>query len=113
MLKAIAFELVTPASVEAEIRTGLPEPEEFEQLFPREWLRVVDDRRLSPEIVEWDLGAGESQVLAFGHENPGCEAALDDLDTRRCAASLGIPLTGTLGVILRAKSEGKIPAALP
>jgi len=59
------------------------------------------------------LGAGESQVLAFASENPGWEAALDDLDARRCAASLGIPLTGTLGVILRAKEADLIPAARP
>lgn len=113
LLTVIASAVVTPATVEAEIRAGLAAPQEFGQLFPGEWLRVVDDLPLSPEIVEWDLGAGESQVLAFANENPGWEAALDDLDARRCADSLGIPLTGTLGVILRAKREGKIPAALP
>ena len=43
----------------------------------------------------------------------GSEAVLDDLQARRCARSLGIPTTGTLGVILRAKQHGLIPEARP
>lgn len=58
-------------------------------------------------------GSRRSQVLAFASESAGWEAALDDLDARRCAASLGIPVTGTLGIILRAKEAGLIPAAGP
>ena len=43
----------------------------------------------------------------------GSEAVLDDLQARRCARSIGILVTGTLGIILRAKQRGIIPAARP
>jgi predicted nucleic acid-binding protein len=40
-------------------------------------------------------------------------AIVDDLAARRCAEVLGIYFTGTLGVVLRAKRIGVIPAARP
>jgi predicted nucleic acid-binding protein len=113
LLKEIASEIAVPAAVQAEVEAGALDPSSFAGLFAQKWLRVVPDRTLSEEIVEWDLGAGESQVLAFASQDSGWEAALDDLDARRCAAALGISVTGTLGVLLRAKDAGLISAARP
>ena len=44
---------------------------------------------------------------------PGCRTVVDDLAARKFAASLGIPATGTLGIVLRARSQGIIPATRP
>jgi predicted nucleic acid-binding protein len=44
---------------------------------------------------------------------PGTEVILDDLAARRCAATLGIPVRGTLGIVITAKQRGAIPAARP
>jgi predicted nucleic acid-binding protein len=44
---------------------------------------------------------------------PGCRTVVDDLAARKSAASLGIPATGTLGIVLRARSQGIIPATRP
>nr|WP_267871621.1 DUF3368 domain-containing protein [Nostoc sp. CHAB 5715] len=38
---------------------------------------------------------------------------MDDLAARRCAAVLGIPVRGTLGIVLTAKQRGKITMARP
>jgi predicted nucleic acid-binding protein len=38
---------------------------------------------------------------------------VDDLAARRCAATLGVPVRGTLGLVLIAKQRGEIPAARP
>ncbi|MCE2728162.1 MAG: DUF3368 domain-containing protein [Planctomycetaceae bacterium] len=38
---------------------------------------------------------------------------VDDLAARKSATSLGIPSTGTLGIVLRARSQGIIPATRP
>ncbi len=64
-------------------------------------------------IQNWDLGAGESAVLTWGYVNPGTEVIVDDLAARRCAAALGIPVRGTLGLVLTAKQQGILPAARP
>jgi predicted nucleic acid-binding protein len=50
-------------------------------------------------------------VLAWAHAHPGCEAILDDLAARRCAATFNIPVRGTLGLALIAKQRGRIPSA--
>lgn len=44
---------------------------------------------------------------------PGTEAIVDDLAARRGAAALGIPVRGTLGLVLTAKKRGVIPVARP
>lgn len=65
------------------------------------------------EIEAWNLGRGESQVLALAGVHSGSRAVLDDLEARRCAQSLGVSLIGTLGVVLRAKRKGVIERARP
>jgi predicted nucleic acid-binding protein len=59
------------------------------------------------------VGPGESAVLAWAHAHPGSEAICDDLAARRCAKTLGIPVRGTVGIILLAKQRGIIGAARP
>lgn len=74
---------------------------------------IAPTLELSSFIVAWDLGAGESQVLAYGQTNPGSRAVLDDKAARDCARCLNIPVIGTLGIVLAAKRRGWIPAAKP
>jgi predicted nucleic acid-binding protein len=59
------------------------------------------------------LGDGESSVLAWAYQYPGTEVIVDDLAARRCAAALGLPVRGTLGLVLIAKQRGAITAARP
>lgn len=68
---------------------------------------------LDADVLAWDLGAGESEVLSYAHQNEGRAAVLDDRAARRCAHALEVPCVGTLGIILRAKRQGVIPAAVP
>jgi predicted nucleic acid-binding protein len=63
---------------------------------------------IPPSVTPWDLGAGESSVLAFALKSPGCWAVIDDREARRCATSLGCRHTGTVGVIVLAKKRGNI-----
>ncbi len=72
--------------------------------------RRVSDVVVPSSILGWDLGDGESQVLAHcllgGHL-----AVLDDGEARAAAKVHAVPLVGTLGVILRARRAGLVPAA--
>jgi predicted nucleic acid-binding protein len=38
---------------------------------------------------------------------------MDDLAARRCAEALGLSFMGTLGLVLKAKRKGLLPAARP
>lgn len=67
-----------------------------------------------PQIIQaWDLGAGESSVLAVAHADREAEAVLDDGEARRCAQALGVTVRGSLGIVLLAKKVGEVPAARP
>ncbi|MEO1369706.1 MAG: DUF3368 domain-containing protein [Acidobacteriota bacterium] len=46
-------------------------------------------------------------------ENAGADCIIDDLPARRCAAVLGLPVRGTLGLVLLAKRRGLFREARP
>ena len=77
------------------------------------WLQRVPAVPVPSSITSWDLGAGESAVLAWAVAHPGTLVVLDDYAARTCAEVLGLPLIGTLGLALRARVNGEIPAARP
>jgi predicted nucleic acid-binding protein len=59
------------------------------------------------------LGPGEQAVIAYAFAHSGSVAGLDDLQARQVAEALGLTVAGTLGVLLRAKRAGLIPAVRP
>lgn len=55
---------------------------------------------------------GESEAIALAYEK-GVRIILDDRKARGLAQRLGIPVTGTVGLLLKAKQEGILPALCP
>jgi predicted nucleic acid-binding protein len=65
-------------------------------------------------VAAWDLGIGESEVLSLAMQQGGkTKAVLDDLQARKCANLLGVPLVGTLGLLVMAKRFGLVKAVRP
>jgi hypothetical protein len=60
-----------------------------------------------------DLGPGEREALALAIERPGSRVLLDDRYARLVATTLGIPVIGTLGILLRAKRAGHLNEVRP
>ncbi len=113
MLRLVATEIRLTASVEQEIRKKLASDLAVKAVSDTRWFTRVLDPVIPPVIADWGLGAGESSVLAACLSNSKATAILDDLAARRCANTLDIPLTGTLGLVLKAKQCGFIPTAEP
>jgi predicted nucleic acid-binding protein len=63
----------------------------------------VIDVTVSAVVQAWDLGPGESAVLAWAHQHPGNEVILDDLTACRCVLVLNASVRCTLGLALLAK----------
>ncbi|MBD2567144.1 DUF3368 domain-containing protein [Anabaena lutea] len=113
LLQLLGDEILVPSAVAVEIQQRGAEDPTVLALTQTDWLVVVETPP-TPEIIQsWDLGKGESSVLTWAYTHPNTEAIVDDLAARRCAAVLGIPVRGTLGLVLTAKQRGKIPAARP
>ncbi len=78
------------------------------------WLVVQSPHNLARvSSLPFNLQPGETEALALALELPGSLLLVDDARGRKAAAALGIAYTGTLGVLLRAKAVGKIPALKP
>jgi len=111
LLQSLSSELVIPRAVAVEIEAG-PVGDPARRFLTSPTLPVVDVA-IEPLVQSWDLGAGETAVLSYAWHNRGWGAVVDDGMARRCAQVLSIPIVGTLGIILRARHRGLIPAAVP
>lgn len=113
LLRMVGDTGVIPAAVMRELEAGVHIHDTARVVRETPWLTVVETLEPVESIQVWDLGAGESGVLAWVLNHPGTEAVVDDLQARRCAATLGLPVRGTLGLVITAKQRGRIPAARP
>lgn len=77
------------------------------------WIQIRAPISVKAASLITDLGPGESQVLMLALETPGSIALLDDGLARRVAIARGIPIKGTLGLLLDAKRAGHITVVKP
>jgi predicted nucleic acid-binding protein len=106
----LADEVRVPQAVAREVRVG-PKQDRARQLIARRYWQTIATPAPSSMLLAWDLGAGETAVIAYALANPGWTAILDDGAARRCAKACGVPIKGTLGVVLLAKQRGIILSA--
>lgn len=77
------------------------------------WIKVVPLINPRQVLVYVGLDQGEAEVLALANEQEARLVVIDEYKGRRYAKRLGLPLTGTVGVLLTAKAQGLIPALAP
>ena len=113
LLRAFATEVWVLERVATEILRRGPQDVTARAIEHTDWLGIKPAPHIPASVLEWRLGAGESSVLALAVAHPGTVAIIDDLAGRKCAASLSVPLRGTLEIVLVAKRRGLIPQARP
>ena len=59
-------------------------------------------------IMEWNLGKGESSVLSYALHNKNYRAVIDDAAARRCAKTFNIRYIGTGSILVLASKKGII-----
>jgi predicted nucleic acid-binding protein len=67
----------------------------------------------NPALVTASIGPGEHEVISLGVELHSDRLILDERPARRLAASLGLPVIGTVGLLLAAKERGFLPKIKP
>jgi uncharacterized protein len=68
---------------------------------------------IGPQILRTALGPGESEAIALALEIGAQWVILDERPARRLAQALGLPVIGTLGVLLASKRRGLLPTVRP
>ncbi len=96
-----------------QIITTLDIAEEFGETLPN-WITIekVSDK-YSQRILEMQIDKGEASAIALALEVPNCTLILDDFKARKIAQNLGLNFTGTIGIIIKAKLNRKIPSIKP
>jgi predicted nucleic acid-binding protein len=78
------------------------------------WCSVRGLAQEIPESVRREgLGHGETEAIALSIESDRCPLILDERRARRLAISLGLPIVGTAGLLVRAKREGLLDVVRP
>lgn len=113
ILPKLFSEITVPRAVWDEVLAGGVADTAAQKLPSFNWARREASIVVPPLIQAWDLGAGESEVLAFALSKPGYLAVIDDTAARRCARALNISVIGTVGLFIVAKQRNLITEAMP
>ncbi|MFN8473987.1 MAG: DUF3368 domain-containing protein [Anaerolineae bacterium] len=112
LFETLFGEIVVPPAVFAEVTRNpdLPGASDLEQ---GTWLvvRPVADEIAVQRLRFW-LDLGESEAIILSQEL-GATLLIDERRGRAVATTLGVRVTGTIGLLLAAKHTGYIPAVLP
>jgi len=78
---------------------------EYGLLLP-EWIKVQSASNvILQQFLETTLDKGEASAITLATELEDARLILDDLKARKTAKSMNLKITGTLGVLVKAKQE--------
>jgi predicted nucleic acid-binding protein len=113
LLTAMARVVLLPSPVVREIRRGRAS-DPARRAVDAGWGTEVAVRYIRVAVRSVGLlDLGEQSVLTLALKRPGSRVLLDDERARKAARQLGLPLTGTVGIIIGAKRRGLIPDVSP
>jgi len=103
LLRKVYGQIITTPDVMLEYGQALPS-----------WVEINSpDDKYTQQILELQLDKGEASAIALAIEMPGSTIILDDYKARKLAEKLGLTITGTIGVVVKAKLRGIIPSIKP
>ncbi len=102
-----------PPAVARELELGRAIGVDLPDIVALPWVKIQAPEGLDKVPTAADLGTGEKEVLALGLQVPNTVVILDERLGRLQAEVLRLTFTGTLGILLRAKVEGRIPRIEP
>jgi hypothetical protein len=113
LLKELYGEVIVPSAVTTEILAGGRGRIDVREFQRAAWFKrfALTDPRRADLLV--DLDRGEAEVIALAQELNADLVIIDERLGRRHAQRLGLAITGTLGVLLKAKQRGLVAEIKP
>jgi predicted nucleic acid-binding protein len=105
LLRDLYQEVLVPQEVEDEF-LATDESTRRQALENTPWVKTVQLSSPRRAVAYVGLDPGEAAVLAVAEERDARLVILDEKKARRFAERMGIPMTGTLGVLILAKEAG-------
>lgn len=104
-------EILTPNAVVDELKVDEDRPgsQAIRRAISSGWIQTqeVSNESLA-QLLKQTLDRGEAEAIALAIELKADRTLLDEREGRQIAKSLGLKVTGILGILLRAKQEGEI-----
>ena len=113
ILPILYSSVVVPLAVVNELEEGRNIGISLPNIEDSDWIQVV---RLHPQNLVAQisgLGQGEREVISVAVGSPSSLALLDDGLARQYAKDLKVNVTGTLGILLKAKQAGLVQTVIP
>ena len=111
LLREQMGEIHVPPAVVEELRVeeSLPGSATVRQAFNDGWLQVKTATNVSlMRALLQELDAGEAAAIALALEVGADLLLVDEREARRVAGVLNLRVTGVIGILLRAYTEGRI-----
>ncbi|RYY35296.1 MAG: DUF3368 domain-containing protein [Sphingobacteriaceae bacterium] len=100
ILRSLYGTIVTTSIIASEYGDSLPD-----------WIIIEDVKDASKQkLLELQIDKGEASAIALALEKPGSTIILDDNKARKVARQLNLVITGTIGILVKAKLQGIIPS---
>jgi len=112
ILKELYGEIFIPYEVYKEIEAG-KNKEYYTDLTKFEWVHIVKIQNEKALLFFLDLDKGEAEAIALANEINADLILLDETLGRFHAKHLGLHVTGTIGILLKAKEKGIIKELKP
>lgn len=107
LLEKLYGTIIVPKAVFQEIEQGVKKPY-YTDVSKLNWIKVQEIQNPDSRAYFIDLDKGEAEVLILSKEQNADLVIMDEIMGRRYAKQLGFKLTGTIGILLKAKERGFI-----
>jgi predicted nucleic acid-binding protein len=113
LLEALFGEVLLPPAVATELLKPTSKLKPIDvRLFPFFKTQSPKDRTVV-NALRLQLDAGESEAIALAIELKADAILIDESRGRRVAIERGLEIIGVLGILLKAKARGLVPAIKP
>ena len=113
ILRKLYGGIIIPQAVVNELKERKKVGENIPEIRNYGWIAVKEVNVPAYISIITDLGRGETEVLALACEENDALVILDDALARRIAKIRGLRITGTIGVLLKAKAENHVTEIKP
>ena len=109
-LPGLIGEVIVPHEVLLELAAGGPKDDAWQAVQKVAGIVCRHTPRQLHPLLAAQIDSGEAAVIQTALDENVGTVILDDRKARRIAATLGIAVTGTLGILVQAKAAGMLPS---
>lgn len=113
ILEKMYHEIIIPSAVYLEV-TAKEDEVCMQVRAARDWIHVEQIQDITEKkMYKAKLHDGEVEVMILAQEQKANLVVIDDNAAKKTAKYLGLTVTGTLGVLIKAKQRGMIESVYP